>query len=129
MAFFLKLHFRRELTEFIQNALASLGEVGADQFYALSDCKSDEDEEKTELGIWRTNNFALGRSSKKCDNGIFAGISRFNHSCVPSAEFRWNSVVRKQEVRAIRDIQPDAPDCTSAPASKLALAKRIQADA
>ena len=28
---------------------------------SLSDCKVDEnEEEKTELGIWRTNNFALG---------------------------------------------------------------------
>ena len=31
-------------------------------FMSLSDCKVDEnEEEKTELGIWRTNNFALGK--------------------------------------------------------------------
>ena len=30
---------------------------------SLSDCKVDEnEEEKTELGIWRTNNFALGKA-------------------------------------------------------------------
>ena len=29
-------------------------------FMSLSDCKAIDDEEKTELGIWRTNNFALG---------------------------------------------------------------------
>ena len=30
---------------------------------SLSDCKMDENaEEKTELGIWRTNNFALGKA-------------------------------------------------------------------
>ena len=30
---------------------------------SLSDCKVDEnEEEKTELGIWRTNNFALGKN-------------------------------------------------------------------
>ena len=32
---------------------------------SLSDCKVDEnEEEKTELGIWRTNNFALGKNLK-----------------------------------------------------------------
>ena len=32
-------------------------------FMSLSDCKVDEnEEEKTELGIWRTNNFALGKA-------------------------------------------------------------------
>lgn len=74
-------------------------------FMSLSDCKAGEDEEKTELGIWRTNNFALGRSHSKSSNGIFPTIARFNHSCIPSAEFSWNEKAGKQEIRAIRDIQ------------------------
>ena len=75
-------------------------------FYNLSDCKVEEGAESTELGIWRTNNFALGRSSSRSKNGIFPKLSRFNHSCVPSAEFRWNAGLNRQEIRAIRDIVP-----------------------
>ena len=66
----------------------------------------DEGEEPTELGIWRTNNFALGRSNNKSKNGIFPELSRFNHSCVPSAEFRWNEKLHRQEIRSIRNISP-----------------------
>ena len=72
---------------------------------SLSDCKSGENEEKSEIGIWRTNNFALGPTSPKSSNGIFPTIARFNHSCLPSAEFVWNEKVGKQEIRAIRDIK------------------------
>ena len=72
---------------------------------SLSDCKAGENEEKSELGIWRTNNFALGRSHSKCSNGIFPTIARFNHSCIPSAEFCWNEKAGKQEIRAIRNIR------------------------
>ena len=75
-------------------------------FYNLSDCKVEEGEQITELGIWKTNNFALGRSSSKSNNGIFPKLSRFNHSCVPSAEFRWNETLNRQEIRAIREIVP-----------------------
>ena len=69
---------------------------------SLSDCKS---EDKSEIGIWRTNNFALGPTSPKTSNGIFPTIARFNHSCLPSAEFVWNEKEGKQDIRAIRDIQ------------------------
>jgi len=35
-----------------------------DAFYELSDCKCKDGEDKTELGIWKTNNFALGNNLK-----------------------------------------------------------------
>ena len=56
------------------------------------------------LGIWRTNNFALGPSHTKVSNGIFPTIARFNHSCIPNAEFFWNDKRQEQEVRAITSI-------------------------
>ena len=88
------------------SALDELPDDEVEMFYNLSDCKADEGEEATELGIWRTNNFALGRSNNKSKNGIFPNLSRFNHSCVPSAEFRWNEKLYRQEIRAIREISP-----------------------
>ncbi len=68
---------------------------------------SHPENDKTAMGIWRTNNFCLGRSGPRADNGIFLELSRFNHSCMPNAEFHWNSVLKKQEVRAIKDIRQD----------------------
>ena len=97
---------RRELKNYILQALDDLPDVEVDMFYNLSDCKKEEGEESTEGGIWRTNNFALGRSNNRSKNGIFPNLSRFNHSCVPSAEFRWNEKLYRQEIRAIRDIVP-----------------------
>ena len=85
--------------------LNELTDEQEDQFYSLSDCKVGHGEEATEMGIWRTNNFALGRSHSKCSNGIFPKLSRFNHSCVPNSEFRWNDKLNRQEIRAIRSIE------------------------
>ena len=101
----LKFLIRNELEETLSRILDSLPEDKRCLFMSLSDCKVGEDEEKTELGIWRTNNFALGPTHSKCSNGVFATIARFNHSCLPSAEFVWNEGEGKQEVRAIRDIK------------------------
>lgn len=95
----------KEVNDYILDRLSLLSEKEQASFYALSDCKCSVEEEKSEMGIWRTNNFALGRSSKKCDNAIFIAISRFNHSCVPLAEFHWNTDLKRQEIRAIVPIQ------------------------
>jgi len=81
------------------------------EFFNLHDSKAGENEPKTIDGIWRTNNFALGPSGPRSDNGLFLKISRFNHSCVPYAEFMWNEEKRMQEIRAIRDI-PEGEEIT-----------------
>jgi len=95
-----------ELEEILCQFLDELSEEKRRIFMSLSDCKVDEnEEEKTELGIWRTNNFALGRTHSKSSNGIFPTIARFNHSCIPSAEFGWNEKAGRQEIRAIRNIK------------------------
>ena len=124
--------FRKELDAALMRLLNDLSDEEEQSFYNLSDCKSRVGEEATEMGIWRTNNFALGRSHSKCSNGIFPKLSRFNHSCVPTAEFRWwvkhflhailsmcvnltslfrNEKQRRQEIRAIRSISTGQEIC------------------
>ena len=52
-----------ELDEILCQFVDQLSEEKRQIFMSLSDCKVDEnEEEKTELGIWRTNNFALGKN-------------------------------------------------------------------
>ena len=102
---------RQELDKALMRLLDELTDEQEEAFYSLSDCKSEEGEEATEMGIWRTNNFALGRSHSKCSNGIFPKLSRFNHSCVPTAEFRWNERLKRQEIRAIRRIRVGQEIC------------------
>jgi len=92
----------KDLEDTLSKFLEDLPEDKYQLFMSLSDCKS---EEKSEIGIWRTNNFALGPTSPKSSNGIFPTIARFNHSCYPSAEFVWNEKKGQQDIRAIRDIQ------------------------
>ena len=64
---------------FLENAVSDLGDVERENFLSLSDCKTKEEfncssrgrdgnnneyeDDKTILGIWRTNNFALGETS------------------------------------------------------------------
>ena len=45
--------------------------------------------------IYHTNSF---------HNGIFLDMSRFNHSCIPNAEFFWNEDTKTRDLRAIRKI-------------------------
>ena len=94
----------REKRDYLERALKDMSKDQKKDFFCLHDSKVSESEAKTVDGIWRTNNFALGQSGSKCDNGLFLRISRFNHSCVPLAEFVWNAEKRLQEIRAIRNI-------------------------
>merc|ERR1711892_258446 len=94
----------KEKKDFLDRAVRELSTEQRKGFYNLHDSKVSEDEAKTIDGIWRTNNFALGPSCSRSDNGLFLNISRFNHSCVPYAEFVWNEDKRMQEIKAIRDI-------------------------
>lgn len=101
----------KEKKDFLDRAVRELSTEQRKGFYNLHDSKVSEDEAKTIDGIWRTNNFALGPSCSRSDNGLFLNISRFNHSCVPYAEFVWNEEKRMQEIRAIRDI-PEGEEIT-----------------
>ena len=40
-------------------------------------------------------------------NGVCLKMSRFNHSCVPNAEYFWNSDTETRDLRAIRNIHED----------------------
>ena len=98
----------REKKDFLDRAMKDLTSDQRKQFFSLHDSKVGEGEEKTVDGIWRTNNFALGQSGARSDNGLFLRISRFNHSCVPAAEFVWNAAKRVQEIRAVTNIRRGA---------------------
>ena len=89
---------------YLKRALMDVTSDERKKFFMLHDSKVGEKEEKTVDGIWRTNNFALGQSGSRSNNGLFLKISRFNHSCVPVAEFVWNEEKKQQEIRAIRRI-------------------------
>jgi len=101
----------KEKKECLARAVRDLTPDQRKEFFNLHDSKVGENEPKTIDGIWRTNNFALGPSGPRSDNGLFLKISRFNHSCVPYAEFMWNEEKRQQEIRAIRDI-PEGEEIT-----------------
>jgi len=94
----------RERSELLSKQLLDLSKEKQDGFWRLADCKAEPGEKPSIDGIWRTNNFALGPSGPKTNNGLFLKISRFNHSCRPSAEFSWNPVRKRQEVRVVRPI-------------------------
>ncbi len=109
-----------ELKRAVEEAVENMPKEDRERFFRLCDSKCEEGEEdmkheifsrivinritsntvsgepKTALGIWRTNNFCLGRSGPRTDNGIFDTLSRFNHSCVANAEFHWNPVLKRQ---------------------------------
>jgi len=91
--------------KYLKKALTEMHPDNLNKFFELHDSKCLPGEEKTEDGIWRTNNFALGCYGARSDNGLFLKMSRFNHSCVPSGEFHWNDQYSRQEIRAIKNIQ------------------------
>ena len=111
----------KEKKDFLEKAIRDLSKEQKGKFFQLHDSKVGEKDEKTVDGIWRTNNFALGQSGSRSNNGLFLRISRlklnflniffllntvrFNHSCVPTAEFVWNEKKHQQEIRSIRHIR------------------------
>ncbi|WPH04819.1 Hypothetical protein R9X50_00771600 [Acrodontium crateriforme] len=54
----------------------------------------------TLLNIFRTNNFDLGTGRQ----ATFSQISRFNHSCIPSAQGNFNTALNKFAIHATRTI-------------------------
>jgi hypothetical protein len=74
------------------------------------------------LSIISTNGFGLGVNATT--SGVFETCSRFNHSCVPNANFVWNEGAQKMEVRAIEEIQEGDEILLSYLGSELALADR-----
>ena len=65
-----------ELDEILCQFVDQLSEEKRQIFMSLSDCKVDEnEEEKTELGIWRTNNFALGKNPQMRKNRCRLSLS------------------------------------------------------
>jgi hypothetical protein len=58
--------------------------------------------ESSILSVWFTNCMAAGDS-----DGVFYESSRINHSCIPNAHYAWNDKKGMQQIRAVKDIQPE----------------------
>lgn len=54
--------------------------------------------------IIRSNGYPLGPESGV--GGVFANVSRINHSCRPNAKHSWNAILKEQTVYALRFIPP-----------------------
>ncbi|KAI9641403.1 hypothetical protein NHQ30_010205 [Ciborinia camelliae] len=61
--------------------------------------------------IIRSNAYPLGPGSRI--GGIFATISRINHSCIPTTQHSWNETRKEFLIHAIREIQPGHEITTS----------------
>ena len=66
----------KEKKDFLEKAIRDLSKEQKGKFFQLHDSKVGEKDEKTVDGIWRTNNFALGQSGSRSNNGLFLRISR-----------------------------------------------------
>ena len=69
----------------VAEAVANLSNTKRKRFRALFNSFPEEED----LGIIRTNCYALGTDSVYC--GVFRKLSRVNHSCTPNCERWWDS--------------------------------------
>lgn len=94
-------------------ALASCTSIEREQFYQLHNCHKNR--YPTALGIFETNvlpcggNDAHGHVANQ--GGIFLLGARFNSSCVPNVNNRWDSERGQIVFRAVRDISPGEELC------------------
>ncbi|KAA8892875.1 hypothetical protein FN846DRAFT_608802 [Sphaerosporella brunnea] len=89
----------RDLESYILTAISRLSKPQQKAFLSLHSAQAPE--LPPFLSIIATNSFALDTTIA----GIFDLCSRFNHSCVPNAGYRWNKDAQKLEVRAHEEIQ------------------------
>ena len=70
---------------------------------STSDCRngSDDDAEKTALGIFFTNCMNFVEESA----AVFPLMARTNHSCAPNTEFITNTALSQQELVAVKPIK------------------------
>lgn len=69
------------------------------------------DDERTFVGVMRTNMLPLGKRSKNF--GIFENISRINHSCLPNVCHFWDKETQREQIFCLRDIKKDEEILTS----------------
>lgn len=82
----------------VAEAVANLSNTKRKRFRALFNSFPEEED----LGIIRTNCYALGTDSVYC--GVFRKLSRVNHSCTPNCERWWDSHRDAETLYALRDI-------------------------
>lgn len=69
----------------------------------LSLCNAFPEKGKPITSIFRSNAYAFGRGSEH--GGVFLVTSRFNHSCRPNAQHRYNPLLEKETVYSIQPIE------------------------
>ena len=142
-----KDHFigRESKVRHLETVVQELPPISKQKFFQLHDCKRKKGEdltnpslhllpgcEKSCEGIFRTNNFCLGKLGEAEHHGVFSTLSRHpssslsqvferkfncclfvnsiehrlrvNHSCVPNAETSWKSELNMMELVATRNI-------------------------
>ena len=81
------------------NTLSSLQDYKQDLFWTFTNNTLGEDQM---VGIWKTNSIPIGDGYA----GMFAFISRANHSCDANARYVWREDKKKEFLIAQKDIEP-----------------------
>jgi hypothetical protein len=92
----------------LSKKLSSLPKASQEAFLALHNNYEDE---KPLSGIVRSNGYPLGPGAEA--GGVFATISRINHSCRPNVVQSWNPLLEKETVYAVRTIPAGTEICTA----------------
>jgi len=96
--------------EEVRTLLADLDAEGRQSFWELADSHA-EGREKTTLGILRTNGLPVDLEDRSDMIGIYAMLSRFNHSCAHNVNNSWQADIGVEVLHANRDIEPGEELC------------------
>lgn len=80
-------------------------------FTSLSNAHAADSSGPSFAGTFRTNALPCGVDAVEC--GIFPTCSRFNHSCIPNANYCWNAKTRQEMIHAVKDIAVGEQICVS----------------
>lgn len=93
------------------NVLKRLPQSNQDRYRALHNYHIDSDPTHPLSGIVKSNGYPLGTNTEL--GGVFADISRINHSCLPNTVQYWNPLHEKQLIHAVRPIPKGTEITTS----------------
>ncbi|KUJ19090.1 SET domain-containing protein [Mollisia scopiformis] len=92
------------------NALKKLSKADQERFRSLHNYYTASDPTHPLSGICKSNGYPLGTNTEV--GGVFADISRINHSCLPNTVQYWNPLHEKQTIHAVRPI-PNGGEVTT----------------
>lgn len=92
--------------------VANMTEADRSLFFALHNNSSASPSSSTIKDIIRTNGIRLG-TEDDANGGVFANISRINHSCRPNVHHFWSADKKMELVHALKEISPGEEIFTS----------------